>query len=97
MNLILWLLVGSAVGWLAGLAVKAEQDQALVLNVAVGFFGAFLGGWFVSPLVDVGSINQIEFSLPSVAVALAGAVVLLAAVHLFRRLDVRRHRSEMHP
>ena len=89
MNLIIWLIIGGVVGWLASLIMKTDAQQGIVLNVVVGIVGAFLAGWFVSPLVGVGTINQNNFSLASVLVSLVGAVVLLAIVNLFRRGSIR--------
>jgi len=89
MNLILWLIIGGVVGWLASLLMRTDGQQGIVLNVVVGIVGAFLAGWFVSPMVGVGTINQNNFSLPSILVSLVGAVILLAIVNLFRRGRVR--------
>ena len=85
MNLIVWLILGGVVGWLASLIMRTDGQQGIVLNVVVGVVGAFLAGWFISPLVGVGTINQNNFSLASVLVSLIGAVILLAVVNLFRR------------
>jgi uncharacterized membrane protein YeaQ/YmgE (transglycosylase-associated protein family) len=57
----------------------------MLLNVVVGIVGAALGGWFLSPLVGVSTINQSNFSLPSLLVSFLGAVILLAVVNLVRR------------
>jgi len=89
MNLIIWLIIGGVVGWLASLIMRTDGQQGIVLNVVVGVVGAFLAGWFISPMVGVGTINQNNFSLPSVLVSLVGAVILLAIVNLFRRGSVR--------
>ena len=89
MNLIIWLIVGGVIGWLASLMMRTDGQQGIVLNVVVGIVGAFLAGWFVSPMVGVGTINQNNFSLASLLVSLIGAVVLLAIVNLFRRGRVR--------
>ena len=89
MNLIIWLIIGGVVGWVASLIMRTDGQQGIVLNVVVGIVGAFLAGWFISPLVGVGTINQNNFSLSSVLVSLVGAVVLLAIVNLFRRGSVR--------
>lgn len=51
----------------------------------MGIVGAVLGGWFISPLVGVSTINQGNLSLPSLAVSFVGAAILLAIVNLFRR------------
>ena len=89
MNLIIWLIIGGVVGWLASLIMRTDGQQGIVLNVVVGVVGAFLAGWFISPLVGVGTINQNNFSLASLLVSLVGAVILLAVVNLFRRGSVR--------
>ena len=85
MNLIIWLIIGGIVGWLASLLMRTDGQQGIVLNVVVGVVGAFLAGWFISPLAGIGTINQNNFNLASVLVSLIGAVILLAIVNLFRR------------
>ena len=89
MNLIIWLIVGGVVGWLASLIMRTDGQQGIVLNVVIGIVGAFLAGWFIAPMVGVGTINQNNFSLASVLVSLVGAVILLAIVNLFRRGRIR--------
>ena len=83
MNVIIWLIVGGIIGWLASLIMKT--NEGIILNVVVGIVGALLAGWFISPLVGIGTINQNNFSLPSLIVSLVGAIVLLAIVNLIRR------------
>ena len=51
MSLILWLIVGGIVGWLASMIMKTDGQQGILLNVVVGIVGAFIGGWLISPLV----------------------------------------------
>jgi uncharacterized membrane protein YeaQ/YmgE (transglycosylase-associated protein family) len=65
-----------------------EGPLGMLLNVVVGIVGAFLGGWLISPLVGVGTINS-GISIGSIVVSLVGAVILLAIVNLFRRGRVR--------
>lgn len=48
-----------------------------------------LGGWLISPLVGVGTINQDNFSLPALLISFVGAVILLAIVNLIRGRSVR--------
>ena len=85
MNLIIWLVVGGLLGWVASMIMKTDAQQGIILNVVVGIVGAFLAGWFISPLVGVGTINQDSFSVPSLLVSLVGAIILLAVVNLVRR------------
>lgn len=89
MNLIIWLIVGGLIGWMASMLMKTNDQQGMVLNVVVGVVGAMLAGWFISPLVGVGTINQNNFSLPALVVSFIGAAILLAIVNLFRRGAVR--------
>lgn len=88
MNIIIWLIVGGIVGWLASLVMKTDAQQGIILNVVVGIIGAFIGGWLIGPLLGAGSIND-GFSIMSFIVSLIGAVILLAIVNLFRRGRVR--------
>lgn len=89
MNLIVWLVVGGVVGWLASLLMKTSDQQGMVLNVVVGVAGAMLAGWFITPLIGVGTINQDNLSLPALLVSLLGASILLAIVNLLHRASVR--------
>ncbi len=89
MNLIVWLVVGGLVGWVASMLMRTDAQQGLVLNIVVGIVGAFLGGLLLAPMLGTGTINSNDFSLPSLGVSLLGAVILLAIVNLFRRGSVR--------
>lgn len=85
MNLIIWLVVGGVIGWIASLIMKTDAQQGVVLNIVVGIVGALIGGWLLSPMVGAGTLNQGDFSLPGLLVSLAGAVILLFIVNLIRR------------
>lgn len=89
MNFIIWLVVGGLIGWVASMIMKTDAQQGVILNVVVGIVGAMLGGWFISPLVGVGTINQDAFSIPAMLVSLVGAIILLAIVNLVRRGTAR--------
>jgi len=85
MNFIIWLIVGGVIGWLASMVMKTDGQQGIILNVVVGIVGAFIGGWLISPLVGVPTINQDAFSLGALPVTFVDALILLAIVNLFRR------------
>jgi uncharacterized membrane protein YeaQ/YmgE (transglycosylase-associated protein family) len=85
MNLIIWLIVGGIIGWLASLIMKTDAQQGVILNIVVGIVGALLGGWLLSPLVGAGTVNQGDFSLMGLLVSLGGAIILLLVVNLIRR------------
>lgn len=89
MNLLIWLVVGGVIGWIASMIMRTDAQQGVLLNVVVGVAGAMLGGWLISPLLGVGTINESNFSIGSMVVSLVGAVILLAVFNLFRRGSVR--------
>lgn len=83
MNILIWLIMGGIIGWLASVIMRTQEG--LLLNIIVGIVGALVGGWLISPLVGAATINQGDFSLAGLLVSLLGAVILLAIVNLFRR------------
>ncbi|UUX96202.1 GlsB/YeaQ/YmgE family stress response membrane protein [Aquabacterium sp. J223] len=89
MNLIIWLVVGGLLGWVASMLMRTDGQQGIVLNVVVGIVGALIGGWLLAPMLGTGTINSNDFSIGSLAVSLLGAVILLAIVNLVRRGSVR--------
>lgn len=88
-NFIIWIILGGILGWLASLIMRTDAQQGTFLNIVVGIIGAFLAGWFLTPLFGISTINQNNFSMPSLLVSLLGAIILLAIVNLFRRGSVR--------
>jgi uncharacterized membrane protein YeaQ/YmgE (transglycosylase-associated protein family) len=89
MNIIIWLVIGGLIGWVASIIMRTNAQQGMFLNVVVGIVGSVLGGWFLSPFFGVSTINQNNFSLPALLVSLLGAVILLAIVNLIRRGSAR--------
>lgn len=83
MNIIVWLVIGGLIGWVASTVMRMQEG--VLLNVVVGIVGAALGGWFLSPLVGASTINQSNFNFPSLVVSFVGAIILLAIVNLVRR------------
>lgn len=82
MGIILWIVFGAIVGWIASMFMKTNEAQGPLLNVIVGMVGAFLGGWIMSL---IGKSGVTGFNLYSFIVALLGAVVLIGLVKLLRR------------
>ena len=82
MNFIIWIIIGTMVGWVAT-SLLGRRD-GLLMNIIVGIVGAFLAGIVLSPYLGVSLINQNNFSLPALLVSLGGAIILLFAVSLFQ-------------
>ena len=86
-NFVVWLIAGAIIGWVASQLMG--QREGLLLNIIVGVVGAFIAGYILTPLLHIGTINQNNFSLPALLVSLLGAIVLLAALSVFRRGGLR--------
>lgn len=88
MNLIIWLIVGGLIGWVASKIMGTDAQQGVVLNIVVGVVGAAIGGFLIAPMLGGGTINQSDFSILSLIVSLIGAIILLAIVNFIRRRRV---------
>ncbi|MEX0740932.1 MAG: GlsB/YeaQ/YmgE family stress response membrane protein [Pseudohongiella sp.] len=84
MGIIVWLIMGGVVGWIASIIMGNNAQQGILLNVVVGIVGAVIGGWLIGPLLGAGSIND-GITIMSFVISLIGAVILLAIVNAFRR------------
>lgn len=80
MWILLWILFGAVVGWVASLLTGNNKRMGAVKNIIVGLLGSLIGGW-ISTLIGMGSYAK--FSLSSFMIALLGAVVLLFVVNQF--------------
>lgn len=82
MGIILWIIFGAVVGWIASLIMKTDSQQGTVLNIVVGIVGAVIGGWVMTSMGESGVSG---FNLYSFLVALVGAVLLIAVVKALHR------------
>ncbi|MFV0623444.1 GlsB/YeaQ/YmgE family stress response membrane protein [Sphingomonas sp. ac-8] len=83
MNVIIWLIVGGLVGWLASLVMRTDAQQGIILNVVVGIVGAFIASLIFGANINAG------ITVTSFITSLVGAIILLAIVNLIRRGTVR--------
>jgi uncharacterized membrane protein YeaQ/YmgE (transglycosylase-associated protein family) len=81
MGIILWIVFGAIVGWVASIIMKTDAEQGTLLNIVVGIIGAVIGGWIMSTLGEPGTTG---FNLYSFIVALVGAIVLITIVKAAR-------------
>jgi uncharacterized membrane protein YeaQ/YmgE (transglycosylase-associated protein family) len=82
MNLLIYLIVAAVIGWVA---TELMHDRSnLLINIIVAVVGAFIAGYFLSPIFKVGTIND-AITVPTMLVTLLGSIILLAVVRLIRR------------
>lgn len=84
MNIIIYLIAGAIVGYFASRIMHTNSQQGLLLDILVGVIGAFLAGYFISPLLGIDTINN-AITIPTMLVTLVGSVILLWIVKTIRR------------
>ena len=84
MNLIIYLIAGAIVGYVASRIMNTNGQQGTLMDIVVGVIGAFIAGYFLSPLFGIGTIND-AITIPTMLVTLLGSVVLLWIVKAVRR------------
>ena len=89
MNLIIMLIVGGVIGWLASLVMRTDGQQGIVMNVVVGVVGSILAGYLLTPFLGGAPITSGAFDIKSLFVSFLGAIVLLAIVNFIRRGSAR--------
>jgi uncharacterized membrane protein YeaQ/YmgE (transglycosylase-associated protein family) len=89
-NILIWLLAGGLIGWVASMIMRTDP-HGMILNLAVGIFGAMVGGWVISPLVGIPMAHDnAAFNGGAFIVSLIGAVTLLGLFNLLRPVTARR-------
>ena len=81
-GMIVYLIVGGIIGWLASIVMRTNAQQGIILNIVVGVIGSFIGG------VLLGS-NLSSGGLTGWIGAFVGAVILLGIVNMIRRGSLR--------
>jgi uncharacterized membrane protein YeaQ/YmgE (transglycosylase-associated protein family) len=82
MNIIIYLIAAAVIGWVATEYMRDRSN--LLTNIIVAIVGAFLAGYFISPLLNIGTIND-AITIPTMLVTLLGAIILLAIIRMVRR------------
>lgn len=82
MGIILWIIFGALVGWIASLIMETNAQQGSMLNIIIGIIGAVIGGWLMSVIGESGISG---FNLYSFVVAVLGACLLIFIVKALRR------------
>ena len=79
MGILMWILFGAIVGWLA--SIFMGTSDGLVLDIVLGIVGAIIGGWVMS---FFGKSGVTGFNVYSFLVAILGAIILIAIVKAIR-------------
>jgi uncharacterized membrane protein YeaQ/YmgE (transglycosylase-associated protein family) len=87
-NLLVTLIIGGVVGWLASIAMKTNAQMGILANVVVGIVGSFLG------VAVANALGVRAHTTPAAwIVAILGAALLIAllkSLGVFKRLAAVR-------
>lgn len=82
MYILLWLLFGAVVGWLASIVMNKNHSMGLLANIIIGLVGSALGMWLMS-ILGFGSVDS--FSFLGLLVSVGGASLLIAIISSLKR------------
>ena len=80
MGIIIILVIGAVVGWLAGMIMRT--GGGIVFDIVIGILGALLAGFLFG---GGASILNAPLNLTSILFSLVGAIILLALYKLVMR------------
>ena len=89
MNLLLWVLTGGIVGWLAYSFVGLNASRGMVASVIIGALGGVAGGKLLAPIFNTGAAVPDALSAATLLfAALAAAAVLVIGSLVHKRWGV---------
>lgn len=80
--LVLWMILGTIIGWLAHLAQQSSNEQEFVFDLVMGAIGAVVGGFLYVIICQPGA--PAGFSTGSLFASAISSVVFLAIRTLFK-------------
>lgn len=89
MGLILALIMGGIMGWLASKVMNRDAHMGIFWNVVVGCIGSVLGRFLFGGIFGGSGLRTDPLDPMTLLTAFAGAVVLLVIVNLIQRERAR--------
>ena len=84
MDLIITLIIGGVIGWVASILMKSDAQMGIIANVLVGIVGSFLGHWIA------GAMGMAPDGPARYVVAVLGAMLLIGIVRALGLFGRRR-------
>ena len=82
MELILWVVAGAAIGWLAIAKMGWNEERGMIISMIIGAAGGVVGGKLIAPMVNAVAAVPGEFSIAALMVVVTSAVACLVAGNL---------------
>ena len=86
MTLLLIIIVGGIIGWLASKVMGTDPEQGILANIIVGIVGALIGGFLANLLgITEDSIISGDFSIVALLISFVGALLAVWIWKMIRR------------
>jgi uncharacterized membrane protein YeaQ/YmgE (transglycosylase-associated protein family) len=86
MSIIAWIILGLLAGWIAGMLMHGS-GYGIIGDLVLGILGAIIGGWLTGLVLGENMVSGLN--IPSIIVAIIGAIILVAIARLFSGRSVR--------
>ena len=80
MGILAWIFFGLLAGGLAKLIMPGKDPGGCLVTILIGIAGALIGGFLGQAIFGTGPVTG--FNLPSLAIAVVGAIILLLVYRL---------------
>ena len=85
MGLLVAILIGALVGWIASLIMSTDGQQGAIANIVIGILGAALGRWFFGDVLSIGAAGASgALTVSGLLFAVLGACLLIGILKLVR-------------
>ncbi len=81
-GILIWLVVGGIIGWLASVMMRTDGQQGILINIVAGVVGAYVGGALFAPFMRIGTFG-------GYLAAFADSILFVGIVSLVRRGKLR--------
>ena len=82
MGILAWLVLGLVSGFIASKLIN-KTGEGLIMDIVLGIVGAFVGGFIFTHFFGAAGVTGLN--IPSLFVAVVGAVVVLLIYHMIVR------------
>ncbi len=82
MEIVLWVLLGSAVGWVSYRYMRFNEARGMNVSMVIGAAGALIGGKVLMPMFTAAVDAPVDFSVPGLFFAAVAAAAFLVLGNL---------------
>ena len=78
MNIVMWMLVGGALGWAAFALLGINEKRGIIVSIIIGAMGGLIGGQMLAPFMSSSPIVSGDFNVQALFIAAISASACLA-------------------